>query len=123
MNPKSKTPPPRSGSIQGYLAFILLFTVGAVGLWLYINRENIKEYRETYQSRQEAREKIAETRDLITRLKRQQQSLNYNGLESRKQMRERLQMHLPGEQVVYFENEQSTTATSPAAAGASDKNP
>lgn len=123
MKPHAKATPPKARSIQGYLAFILVFTVGAIGLWLYINRENIKEYRETYHSRQQAREKIAETRELITRLKRQQQSLNYNGLESRKQMRERLQMHLPGEQVIYFENEQPTTATTTASADGAEKNP
>ena len=113
-------PPAQSTSSRGYFALMFLFTVAVVSVWLYINRDNIREYSETHQSREQARQKIAETKELIAALKRQQQSLNYNGLESKKQMRERLQMHLPGEQVVYFEKESTTTntrhTTRPAAA-------
>jgi hypothetical protein len=98
---------------------MVIFTLGAVGIWLYINRDNIREFSETYHSREQAREKIAETREIISKLKRQQQSLNYNGLESDKQIRERLQMHLRGEQVVYFENEPTTTGTLQTTAPAS----
>lgn len=108
MKPNAKKQPPRPPSSRGYIVLAFIFTVAAVSAWLAINRDNIREFSDTYKSREKAREKIVDTQNLITRLKRQQQSLNYNGLESQKQMRERLQLHLPGEQVVFFETESPT---------------
>ncbi len=111
-------PPPPHRSSRGSLIFMVIFTLAATGIWLTINKENIQEYRETYERREQARQKIIETRATISNLHRQQQSLNYNGHESRKQIRERLQMHHLGEQVVYFEHEsdkKQTTTTLPAA--------
>lgn len=101
-------------SSRGYLAGAIIFTLMALGAFLYINRQNIREFSDTYKSREQAKEKIAQTKQLIAKLNRQQQSLDYNGLESRKQMRERLQMHLPGEQVFIFVDENQTSST-PAA--------
>lgn len=111
MRSNAKQPPPKPPSSRAYFVLAFIFTMAAVGAWLAINRDNIREFSDTYKSREAAREKIVETKNLITRLKRQQQSLNYNGLESQKQMRERLQMHLPGEQVVFFETESPTTGS------------
>ena len=111
MKTRQPPQPPKRISLRRYLFFATVFTVGAVGFSLYINRETILELQKTYKSREEARRKIEDTKQLITRLTRQQQSLSLNGIESQKQMRERLQMHLPGEQVIYFEKEPVTTAT------------
>lgn len=121
MTRRTPTPPaPRSS--RGYLIFMIVFTLVATGTWLTINKENIQEYRETYERREQARQKIIETRATISNLNRQQQSLNYNGHESRKQIRERLQMHHLGEQVVYFEHESDKKQTSTTLQTANDPN-
>lgn len=100
------SPSPRA---RGYLLFTIIFTIGAVGIWFLINQENLHEYSETYRNRENARIEIAKTKQRIALLKRQQQSLTYNGVESEKQIRERLQMHMPGEKVVFFEEENATS--------------
>ena len=112
MNHSRKPSLPKPRSSRGYIVFAFIFTFAAIAAWLSLNRDNIAEFRETYKSREAAREKIVQTKELITKLKRQQQSLNSNGLESLKQIRERLGMHLPGEQVVFFETESITSGTS-----------
>jgi len=117
MRPRQPTPPPRPKSVRSYFVLAIIFTLTAVGIWLYINQDNIREFSETYKSREQAREKIAQTKQLITKLTRRQQSLNLNGLESKKQMRERLQLHLRGEQVIYFDKEEITTNTAPGTPG------
>jgi cell division protein FtsB len=83
----------------------------AFGIWFLINRENIHEFTDTYKNREQAQLNIAQTRQRIAQLKRQQQSLAYNGVETEKQIRERLQMHKLGEQVVFFTKEETTSTT------------
>lgn len=96
---------------RGYFVFALIFTIGAIGLWYLINRGNLHEFSETYRNRENARIEIAKTKKRLALLKRRQQSLAFNGVESEKQIRERLQMHMPGEKVVFFEEESSTSTS------------
>lgn len=98
-------------STRGYIVTGIIFTVVAFGFWFLLNRQNIEEFTRTYKNREEAQIAITQIRQRIAQLKRQQQSLAYNGVETEKQIRERLQMHRPGEHVVFFTKEQ-TTATS-----------
>lgn len=122
MNRRNTSPPPPPSS-RGYLIFMVIFTLAATGIWLAINKDNIQEYTETYERREQARQRIIETRATISNLNRQQQSLNYNGHESRKQIRERLQMHHLGEQVVYFEHETDKKQTTPTLQTTERNNP
>lgn len=104
--PTPPPPPPRS---RGYFFFVIIFTIGAVGIWFLLNRDNLREFSQTYRNREKARIEIAKTKERMALLKRQQQSLALNGVESEKQIRERLQMHMPGEKVVFFRQEGETT--------------
>ncbi len=102
--------PPKS---RGYFLFAVVFTLVAAGLWFVINRENLHEFSETHRNREKAQLEIAKTKQRIAQLRRQQQSLMFNGVESEKQIRERLQMHRPGEKVMLFENESKTSPAVP----------
>jgi hypothetical protein len=90
----------------------------AVAAWVLINVQNLQEFMDTYGKREQEREQIDVLKQKIKRLKRQQQSLAYNGIESEKQVRERMNLHLPGEQVLFLKQEEEPTqskAASPAA--------
>jgi hypothetical protein len=91
----------------------LLFTLVAVAAWVLINVQNLQEFMDTYQKREAEREQIDVLKQKIKRLKRQQQSLAYNGIESERQVRERMNLHLPGEEVLYLKDEEPATATKP----------
>lgn len=108
MKRHSPPPPPRS---RGYIVGGIIFTVSAFGVWFLINRDNIQEFTQTYKNREQAQLSITQTKQRIAQLMRQQQSLAYNGVETEKQIRERLQMHRLGEQVVFFTKEQTTGTT------------
>lgn len=103
----------RSSGIRSYIVAAVLFTLAAGAAWFSINQQNIQEYREAHKNRETEMAEIAELKQHIGELKRKQQSLLYNGMESEKQIRERLQMHKPGEKVVFFveQGESSTTPT------------
>ena len=94
---------------SGYVILGIVFTLVACGIWVYVNRANIQEYSTAYRSREQAKTKIAETQKRISQLKRQQQSLDANGVESVKRIRERLNLHFMGEKVYFFVDEDSTT--------------
>lgn len=107
---RKQTPPPPH-STRSYIVTGIIFTVIAFGFWFHLNRQNIQEFTETYKNREEAQLAITQTKQRIAQLKRQQQSLAYNGFETEKQIRERLQLHRPGEHVVFFTKEQTTATT------------
>ncbi|MGI8908312.1 MAG: hypothetical protein ACR2IE_17710 [Candidatus Sumerlaeaceae bacterium] len=88
----------------------LVFTLVAVSAWLLINVQNLQEFLDTYKQREEERAQIDVLKQKIKRLKRQQQSLAFNGIESQKQVRERMNLHMPGEQVLYLKNEEEPKA-------------
>jgi len=91
----------------------LLFTIVAVGVWLIVNVDNLHEFMATYQKREKEREDIEKLKQTIKKLKRQQQSLAYNGAESEKQIRERMGLHLPGEKVLFVKEEVLGTEKAP----------
>jgi hypothetical protein len=88
----------------------MLFALVAVSAWVLINLQNLQEFLDTYQKREQEREQIDLLKQKIKRLKRQQQSLAYNGIETEKQVRERMNLHLPGEQVLYLKQEEDPKA-------------
>lgn len=101
----------------------LLFSLVAVSAWLLINVQNLQEFIVTYNARELEREQIDVLKQKIKQLKRRQQSLAYNGIETEKQMRERMNLHLPGEQVLFLKQEEDPKAaqgTLPQANAASD---
>ena len=112
MKPRTQTPPPDvSHPKLGFIGAII-FTIAAVACWIYLNRDNIQEYRQTLAQRETARETIEKTKERNSLLKRRQQSLSMNGDEGEKQIRERLHMHKRGEKVIYFVNpDKTSTAT------------
>lgn len=95
----------------------LLFSLAAVGIWVFVNIDNLQEFIDTYQKREQEREQIEVLKQRIAKLKRQQQSLAYNGVESEKQIRERMGLHLPGEQVLFLKEEDATAAAVEKPAG------
>jgi len=112
MRPKTTPPPPRTTGLKMYLFLLFLFTLGASGVFIFINRDNMQEYLQTQKKRDAARTEIAQMQERIALLRRKQQSLELNGVEADKQFRERLNLHKLGEQVVFFEEEESqSTAT------------
>ncbi len=96
----------------------LLFALIAVGAWVFVNVDNLQEFIDTYQKREAEREQIEALNQRIRKLKRQQQSLAFNGVESDKQIRERMGLHLPGEQVLFLKEEETAAAPADKAAGA-----
>ncbi len=106
MRNQSHRPPSNS---RGYIVAGIIFTITAFGVWFLINRENVREFTDTYKSREEAQLAITQAKQRIGQLKRQEQSLAYNGVETEKQIRERLKMHKLGEQVIFFEKEDPKT--------------
>jgi cell division protein FtsB len=115
---RRNTEPVASARPQFQLIGAVLFTIAAVALWLYFNRGNIHEYLEAQKKREEAQEVIAQMKEHNAMLKRQQQSLEMNGFESEKQMRERLGLHKKGESVIFLHYEDTPTTGPGAAAGA-----
>lgn len=88
----------------------LLFSLVAVSAWVLINVHNLQEFIVTYNAREDERQQIDVLKQKIKQLKRQQQSLAYNGIETEKQVRERMNLHLPGEQVLFLKQEEDPTA-------------
>lgn len=108
-------PNEKSSGSRGYIVGGVIFTAIAFGVWFLINRDNIQEFTDTYKNREQAQLQIKQTKQRIAQLKRQQQSLAYNGVETEKQIRERLHLHKLGEQVVFFTKEENnTTSSAPA---------
>ncbi len=115
MKAKPHKDPPKGSGARSYFVLAVLFTLAAGAVWFSINRENIREYTETYKNREAEIAEISDLKQRISQLKRKQQSLAFNGVESEKQIRERLQMHKPGERVIYLEDEGEGTSATPAA--------
>lgn len=110
MKARSQTPPPDVSHPKLGFVGAIIFTIAAVAIWLYVNRDSIQQYRQTLQQREAARENIEKTKERNSLLKRKQQSLSMNGDEGEKQIRERLHMHKRGEKVIYFVNPDSEKA-------------
>ena len=111
----------RQHGLKFHIFRALLFTVVATVIWGLINIDHLREYMDTYQKREQEREEIEQLSQRIRKLKRQQQSLAYNGVESEKQIRERLGLQLPGEQVLFLKHEStpaSETVTSASTSSA-----
>lgn len=74
----------------------------------------------SYKLRNREREQIELLKQRIKQLKKQQQSLAYNGVETEKQIRERMGLHAPGEKVLFLKPEEEVPKpdATPAAAPA-----
>ncbi len=93
--------------------------MAACGIWVALNAANLQEFLTAYSRRNLELEQIEILKQRIGRLERQQQSLSANGAESERQARERLNMHLPGERVIFLKHDDAAvTKSSPAAAAA-----
>lgn len=102
----------KSGTgLRGSLFMGLLFTIGAVAVWVYINKENLREYEEAYKKRQAEIELINELNQNIDRIRKKQRSLLGNGSESEREVRERLDWQKRGEVVYYLVNEEDAGTT------------
>jgi hypothetical protein len=113
VRPKANVQQQESSGGRFNIVWAVIFTIAAVGVWVFLNRSNIQEYMETQRKRDAARESIATIKSRISLLKRQQQSLEFNGMEGEKQIRERLQMHKQGEKVMFFMEDGEAVTTAP----------
>lgn len=96
--------------VKFHFITLIILTVIPAGVWLTVNKENINEAQEAWKKRQEEKVAIETLEQEIRHLKKQQQSLTYNGVESLKQIRERLRMKFPGETVIFFKETTPTVS-------------
>ena len=89
----------------------LAFFAVALSAWLIINVRNIQEYIHTYEQRDRELEEIEKLEQRILDLERRQRSLKMNGFEKERQVRDRLNMHYPGEQVIFLRPEDEVAGT------------
>lgn len=108
--PENRKSEPSKPKTRFHFITLIILTIVPVAIWLSINKENIHEAQETWRKRQEEKAAIEELEQEIKLLKKQQQSLTYNGVESLKHIRERLQMKFPGEKVLYFQDADSVSS-------------
>lgn len=80
------------------LAFVTVCIAG----WLLLNVRNLQEFLDTYEARNREQEEIELLDQRIRTLEKQQRSLQLNGFEKERQVRERLGMHYPGEKVIFL---------------------
>src|SRR5205823_6448361 len=80
----------------------LAFTLAAVIIWLVVNAQHLQEFLRAYDSRNTEMERNELLRQDIRNARHQRTSLEANGTETEREVRERLNMHLPGEQVIYL---------------------
>jgi cell division protein FtsB len=86
------------------LAFVTICIVG----WLLINVRNLQQFLDTYEARNREQEEIELLEQRIRTLEKQQRSLQMNGFEKERQVRERLGMHYPGEKVIFLRTDPVT---------------
>lgn len=88
------------------IAFVLI----ACGVWVLVNAGHLQEFLDAYSRRNQELEQIESLKQRIHKLEKEQASLKANGAASARYAREKLDMHLPGEQVIFLQREGETTA-------------
>ena len=89
----------------------LAFFAFATSVWLIVNVRNIQEYISTYELRDREVEDIEMLEQRITDLERKQRSLQMNGFEQERQVRDRIGMHFPGEKVIFLKPDEGARET------------
>jgi cell division protein FtsB len=93
----------------------LLFTLIAVTGWILINVRTLQEFLEAYEARNRERDQVEMLEQKVRTLEKQRKSLEYNGVEAEKQLREYHGMIRKGEKVIYLRTEQEETSGGEAA--------
>jgi hypothetical protein len=106
---------PRSqGGFPLFSLGILTFIVGCG--WLALSADSLREYMEAHRQRDQQLQQVATLRSEIHQLRARYESARRNGLETERQIRDRLDMRKPGERMLFLKREQPP-------AGAQDEPP
>jgi len=109
--------PPRLFAGKRYLFFkALAFGVVAISVWLLINVNNLREYVDTYNKRNEELQQIQTLEQRIGVLQKERLGLQTSGFELERRVREQWPMKRPGEHVMYLRAEDSEPTTASIAA-------
>jgi hypothetical protein len=88
----------------GFPVFSLLALAFLVGCgWLALSADSLREYMAAHRDRDIQLQQVAALRAEIQQLRARYESARRNGLETQRQIRERLDMRRPGERVLFLQ--------------------